>query len=71
MTPQNMGPLVFRQVAFPLASFDYLKEMQRDYERKHGTKLNNNQVLALILAEHQQMNEERGVRNEQSKVRCR
>lgn len=52
--------LVFRQVAFPVASFDYLKDFQRAYERMHGVRLNNNQTLAVILAEHQQMHVESG-----------
>lgn len=46
--------VVFRQVAFPVSAFDHLKECQRAYEQQHGTRLNNNQVLALILAEHKQ-----------------
>lgn len=54
---------MFRQVAFPVASFDYLKAYQRGVESNTGERLNNNQILALILAEHQQFNVERGVRN--------
>lgn len=64
-------PLVFRQVAFPVASFDYLKAYQRAVESNTGERLNNNQILALILAEHQQFNVERGVRNEQAKSQAR
>jgi hypothetical protein len=65
MYQQNSSEkLVFRQVAFPVSAFDYLKEVQREHERQTGAKLTNNQVLALILAEHQQSNEERGARNE-------
>ncbi len=56
--------LVFRQVAFPVSSFDYLKDYQRDIERRTGEHLNNNQVLARILAEHKQTNEESGLLNE-------
>lgn len=52
--PHCTERLVFRQVAFPVSSFDYLKDYQRRYERAHGTRPNNNQCLALILAEHQQ-----------------
>lgn len=48
--------LIFRQVAFPLSAFDYLKAVQRDIEQKTGQRLNNNQVLARIMAEHQQSN---------------
>ena len=52
--------LVFRQVAFPLSAFDYLKEFQREYESRHGVRLNNDQTLALILAEHRQITEGSG-----------
>lgn len=47
------APLIFRQVAFPLAAFDYLKDFQRAYQGKYGVQLTNNQALALILGEHQ------------------
>lgn len=71
MNPQHQTaePVIFRQVAFPLSSFDYLKDYQRRYEEQHGARLTNNQTLALILKEHQQqnpINEARGVRNEQT-----
>jgi len=49
--------LVFRQVAFPVSAFDYLKQFQRDHERSTGIHLNNNQALARIMAEHRQSNE--------------
>lgn len=49
---QQPEQLVFRQVAFPVSSFDYLKDFQRGYERAHGVRITNNQALALILAEH-------------------
>jgi hypothetical protein len=52
--PNSSEQLVFRQVAFPVSAFDYLKDFQRDIERRTGERLNNNQVLARILAEHQQ-----------------
>ena len=45
---------VFRQVAFPVSAFDHLKNYQRSYQACHGIRPNNNQCLALILAEHQQ-----------------
>ena len=60
MNQSKHEALVFRQVAFTVASFDYLKEFQRDYEKVRGVRLNNNQVLAVILSEHQQMNVESG-----------
>lgn len=62
--PNSNEQLVFRQVAFPVSSFDYLKDYQRDIERNEGKRLNNNQVLARIMAEHRQSNVERGVRND-------
>jgi len=46
-------PTVYRHIAFPLPAFDYLKEFQRGYEAQHGARINNNQALAIILAEHQ------------------
>lgn len=62
------GPTVYRHIAFPLTAFDYLKEFQRRYEAQHGERINNNQALAIILAEHQRGNVintvERGVRND-------
>lgn len=54
--PNNGEQLVFRQVAFPVSAFDYLKDFQRDIERQTGQRLNNNQVLARIMAEHRQSN---------------
>ena len=62
--PSSSEQLVFRQVAFPVSAFDYLKEVQRGIEQKTGQRLNNNQVLARIMAEHRQFNVERGVRND-------
>lgn len=50
--------VVFRQFALPVATFDYLKDYQRGYERKHGVRLNNNQLLVVMLAEHKAINEE-------------
>lgn len=50
--------VVFRQFALPVATFDYLKDYQRSYERKHGVRLNNNQLLVVMLAEHKAINEE-------------
>ncbi len=54
--PNSSEQLVFRQVAFPVSSFDYLKDYQRDIERRTGERLNNNQVLSRILSEHRQFN---------------
>ncbi|MDP1595482.1 MAG: hypothetical protein Q8S46_02410 [Methylotenera sp.] len=50
--------MVFRQFALPVETFDYLKDYQRDYERKHKVRLNNNQLLVVMLAEHKVVNGE-------------
>lgn len=65
--PSSNEQVIFRQVAFPVSAFDYLKDFQRDIEQKTGQRLNNNQVLARIMAEHCQSNEERVVRNDRTK----
>lgn len=49
-----MEQLVFRQIAFPVSAFDYLKDFQRGYEQRHGVHLTNNQAIAIILSEHKQ-----------------
>jgi hypothetical protein len=54
MNNEHNGPVVFRQVALPVPSFDYLKEYQRRHEQAHGFRPNNNQCLTLILADHKQ-----------------
>jgi len=46
---------VFQNFALPIPTFEYMKNFQRDYETRFGAKLTNNQVLILILSEHQQM----------------
>lgn len=60
---------IYRHIAFPLPAFDYLKEFQRHYQAQHGERINNNQALAIILAEHQRgtvanITVERGVRED-------
>lgn len=52
----NEEKLVFRQFALPVSTFDYLKDFQRAYEGRHGVRLNNNQVIAVILSEHKEVN---------------
>lgn len=49
---------VFRNIAFPVSAFDYLKDFQRAYERQHGVRLNNNEALSVILNQHRQFTEE-------------
>lgn len=53
--------LVFRQVAFPVSTFDWLKDCQRTYAAQHGQLLNNNETLTVILREHKKLTEECGV----------
>lgn len=50
-------PLVLRQVAFTVPTFDYLKNFQRDYSDKHGVWLDNSRALAVILDEHREATE--------------
>lgn len=51
---QGAEKTVFRNIALPVSAFDYLKDFQREYERRHGARLNNNQALTIILKQHQQ-----------------
>lgn len=46
---------VFRQFALPVSVFDYVKQFQRDYQAKHGVRLTNNEVLSIMLKQHQTM----------------
>lgn len=52
-TQQQQEITVYRSIGFPLSAFDYLKGFQREYERKHGARLNNHQAVAIILKDHQ------------------
>ena len=45
---------VFRSFALPLVTFEYLKLFQRQYLKKYQASINNNQALAVLLAEHKQ-----------------
>lgn len=51
---QGAEKTVFRNIALPVSAFDHLKDFQREYERRHGARLNNNQALTIILKQHQQ-----------------
>lgn len=46
---------VFRQFALPVSVFDHLKQFQRAYEAEHGVRLTNNEVLSIIVKQHQSM----------------
>lgn len=56
--PQEKEKVVYRSVAIPVSAFDILKEFQREYERKHGVKLNNNEILTIIIKQHRKFIEE-------------
>lgn len=47
---------VYRNFALPLVTFEYLKLFQRQYLKKHNVSINNNQAIAVLLAEHKQLN---------------
>lgn len=47
---------VYRSFALPLVTFEYLKLFQRQYLKKHNVSINNNQAIAVLLAEHKQLN---------------
>ena len=46
---------VFRQFALPVSAFDHLKQFQRAYEAQHGVRLTNNEILSIIVKQHQAM----------------
>lgn len=50
--------VIYRSVAIPVSAFDLLKEFQREYERKHGVRLNNNEALTIIIKQHRKFIEE-------------
>jgi hypothetical protein len=49
---------VYRSFALPLVTFEYLKLFQRQYLSKHNVAINNNQAIAVLLAEHKKTTEE-------------
>lgn len=57
---ENEKP-IFRQIAFPLSAFDYLKHYQREHLARTGQCITNNEALASILKEHKTMTVESGV----------
>lgn len=48
----NDPKYIFRNFSLPIATFDHLKEFQRDYEQRNNVKLTNSQTLAIILRQH-------------------
>jgi hypothetical protein len=51
---ESREAVVFRQVAFPVSAFDYLKDWQRAHLAVTGVQVTNNQALARILSEHRE-----------------
>jgi hypothetical protein len=51
-------PVVYRQLAIPVTTFDRIKDFQRAYMVRHGKPMTLVQALAAIVREHQ-LNEER------------
>lgn len=49
---------VFRSFALPLVTFEYLKLFQRQYLNKYKVTINNNQAIAALLQQHEQLTEE-------------
>ena len=49
------SPRIFRNFALPLPTFECMKNFQREYEARFGSKLSNTQVLTLILSQHRQL----------------
>lgn len=46
------GKTYYRCFGLSVSDFNYFKELQREYLRKHDARLNNHEVLATILREH-------------------
>lgn len=51
----NDPKCVFRNFSLPIATFDHIKQFQREYERQHNVRLTNSQTLAIMLREHQEL----------------
>jgi hypothetical protein len=43
---------VFRNLALPVSVFDYIKDVQRRLEARHGNRLSITQVVSQIIREH-------------------
>lgn len=64
MTPSL--PVVYRQLAIPVTTFDRIKDYQRQHTARHGAHLTLVQALAAIVREHQ-LNEEREAHDQSRK----
>jgi hypothetical protein len=49
----NHQPVVYRQLAIPVSTFDRLKDFQRTHMARHGEQLTLVQTIAAIVREHQ------------------
>lgn len=52
---------IYRTIAFPIKTFDYLKQFQRLREIRSGTHLTNSETLALLLEEHEKSRQREGL----------
>ena len=59
-------PSVYRQLAFPVPVFDYIKNYQRTYMARHGEHLTIVQAVSAIVWDHQR-NEEREAHDQASR----
>ena len=62
----NPHPVVYRQLAIPVSTFDRIKDYQRTHAARTGQRLTIVQTITAIVREHQ-ANEEHEARNKQSK----
>jgi hypothetical protein len=61
---QHREPVVYRQLAIPVTTFDRIKDFQRTYMARHGEQLTLVQTLTAIVREHQATEE--GVRHDRT-----
>ena len=52
---------IYRTIAFPIKTFDYLKQFQRHREIRSGTHMTNSEALALLLKEHEKSEQQGGL----------
>lgn len=52
-TTSHPEKAVFRNLALPVSVFDYIKDVQRSREARHGDRLSISQVVSQIIREHQ------------------
>ena len=59
-------PVVYRQLAIPVQTFDRIKDYQRHHEATKGQRLTIAQVVAAIVQEHFHQTAERESQHEQA-----